>query len=292
MCFEPPVSLIVPVYNGASTLARCLESLRSLVYAHNRLEIIVVDNASTDQTPAILKNHADRIRIVQESTRGRSAACNAGIRNARSEIIAITDADCILDPGWLRSLIQPLQDLDVGLVGGKILAARPDSLIQKFGEIIHDNESAVHQRFPSVIGMSWACRKLVIEQVHGFDEAFLRVQDSDLAFRISQAGYRLVYEPNAVLYHENEETYWGLYQEGYKHGHWSVLWFKKHAEAVRKDSRGRFPLSAYRQLIQAFVMSFSLRAEQRTQARCQFAFNLGKRIGKMTGSFKFGYLEL
>ena len=293
MPFLPAVTVVVPVYNGALTLGACLDSLLSLDYPPEKLEILVVDNASIDGTAQILKDYGPALRVTHEPKRGRPAACNRGIREAAWEIIAMTDADCVLDPRWLLSLVAPLQAEDVGLVGGKILSIHPDRPIELFGEQIHDNAAAIAQRFPSVIGMSWACRRSILNELHGFDEQFLRVQDSDLSFRIAEAGYRLVYAPGAILYHHNEETLWGLYQEGYKHGHWSVLWCRKHAAALRQVRRRRFSIASYQSLGRSVLTACCARQQsERVQARCSLCFNVGKKLGKLTGSARFRYLEL
>ena len=291
--FLPPVTLVVPVYNGAATLRACLDSLLALDYPRESLEILVVDNASTDDTAQILSSYGSALRVVHEPKRGRPAACNCGFREASYETIAITDADCVLDRHWLRYLVAPLQEPEVGLTGGKILSIHSDRPIELFGEQIHDNQASIEGRFPCVIGMSWACRRSVYQELQGFDEEFLRVQDSDFSFRIASAGYKLVYVPEAILYHQNEETYWGLYHEGYKHGHWSVLWCRKHSEALHRSLRGRFSLASYKSLGQSLVRSLTARQEhERTQARCSSFFNLGKKVGKITGSVRFRYLEL
>src|SRR5262245_61536984 len=104
------VSVIVPVFNGEKTLAACVESLLALKYPANDLELIVVDNASTDRTAEILALYRDRIRVVSENERGPAAARNNGLRAATHEIVAMTDADCVVDCDWLRFLVEPLQD--------------------------------------------------------------------------------------------------------------------------------------------------------------------------------------
>jgi GT2 family glycosyltransferase len=130
--------------------------------------------------------------------------------SARGEVVAFTDADCVVEPGWLASLVAPLSDESIGIVGGKILAKRPCNPIEEFGERIHDHELAINvYEPPHVITMNWASRVSVLRE-NLFDEKFLRSQDVDLSYRILQQGYEFVFTPAAVVYHRNEKTFSGL----------------------------------------------------------------------------------
>lgn len=288
--FTPTVSVIVPVYNGARTLSPCLDSLLALNYPPEKLEIIVVDNASTDGTAAVLAGYGDAIRVFREPVRGAGAARNHGLRRALHDVIAFTDADCVVDKNWLRHLIEPLHDPSVGIVGGKNLAVRPCSGIEEFGERIHDHAAVINQRIPTAATMNWASRRTVLQEANGFDERFLRGQDTDLSFRIFLAGYRLVYAPSAIIYHHNRSTLWGLFREGCQHGYGSVRWCRKHAAALRRLGRGRVSRNSYRVLGEYFKAS--IRGDDRLLARCLLFFNIGKKIGKLIGSIRFGHVEL
>lgn len=216
---EPPrAAVIVAVYNGARTLPDCLASLRRLDYPAERLELIVVDNASTDATPRILAEAGAPFRVCREERRGPAAARNRGLAAATGEVAAFTDADCTVDPGWLRHLVAPLADPTVGVVGGRILSRRPCNLIEAFGERIHDHARAMYEFFPPyAITMNWASRRAVLEAVGRFNETLPRGSDVECSYRLVGAGYRLVYAPEAVIYHCNERTPWGLVHEGYVH---------------------------------------------------------------------------
>jgi glycosyltransferase involved in cell wall biosynthesis len=214
----PRAAVIVAVYNGAATLRDCLESLLRLDYPAARWELIVVDNASTDATPAILADYAGRVQVYHEARRGPAAARNRGVRATRAEVVAFTDADCTVDPAWLRHLVAPLADPTVGVAGGRILSRRPCNRIEAFGEHIHDHARAMYEfRPPYAITMNWASRREVLEAVGRFNEDLLRASDVDCAYRLVTAGWRLAYADAAVIYHRNERTPWGLVHEGYVH---------------------------------------------------------------------------
>lgn len=214
----PRAAVIVAVYNGARTLPDCLASLRRLDYPAERLELIVVDNASTDATPRLLAAAGPPFRVCHEARRGPAAARNRGLAAASAEVVAFTDADCTVDPAWLRHLVAPLADPTVGVAGGRILSRRPCNLIESFGERIHDHARAMGEFVPPyAITMNWASRRAVMEAVGRFDEGLLRGEDVECSYRLVGAGYRLVYVPEAIIYHRNERTPWGLVHEGYTH---------------------------------------------------------------------------
>jgi cellulose synthase/poly-beta-1,6-N-acetylglucosamine synthase-like glycosyltransferase len=264
------VSVIVAIYNAEGTLRDCVESLLRLDYPRGHLELLCVDNASTDATPAILAEYGDRLNVLWEATRGPAAARNRGLRHARGEIVAFVDADCVADPDWLRPLLAPLRDPTVGAVGGRILSRRPCNSIEAFGEHVHDHDRAINEFAPPyVITMNWASRRQVLQAVGLFDEDLVRCSDVDLSYRLVQAGYRLVYEPDAVIYHRNERTPWGLAHEGYVHGYHAVKVLRRHAAFV------------------AVARKASPRAAPgpRPAPLWSSVFRLGKRIGRLHGSW-------
>ena len=242
------VTVVVAVYNGASTIAACVSSLLAVRYPRECFEIIVVDNASTDETLDRLRPFGEEIRVLHEATRGVSAARNTGVRAARSPLIAFTDADIVVEAGWLTALVAPLDDPVVGVVGGPILSRIGGNRIERFGEVIHDQRRAIEtEQRPYVISANWASRREVLSTVGHFDEALLRGQDVDLAWRIVQAGYRLVYAPDAIVRHLNERTIWGLVHEGDVHGLHGVRLSRNH-EAILPEVR-RGPRTPVRRLV-------------------------------------------
>jgi GT2 family glycosyltransferase len=280
----------VPVYNAATTLEECIASLLELDYPRDLLELIFVDNASTDTTHDLLSRYHG-VKILFEGKRGPAAARNKGIHHARGEVIAFTDSDCVVDKAWLQKIVAPLEDKTIGIVGGKILAKPPSSEIERFGEQIHDHGKAIEEyKPPYVITMNWASRLSVLQEAGLFDEVFLRAEDVDLSYRIFQSGYKIIYQPDALTYHANEKTYFGLFQEGYLHGVASVQALKKHAALAARYGHRRVNLGGYRQIFSELAGVFRGQAEQ--EKRCALYFNSGKKAGKLVGSLRFAYLDL
>jgi glycosyltransferase involved in cell wall biosynthesis len=270
----PSATVVVPAFNAAATIEECVRSLLALRYPRELLELVVVDNGSTDETQAVLAPHSDRVALIEESRRGPAAARNAGIRHARGEVVAFTDADCTVDPDWLRELVEPLRDSEVGIVGGRILARAGANEAELFGETIHDHHASILVwRPPYVITMSWASRRAVLEEVGLFDETLRRVEDVDLSYRIGRAGRRLVYRPEAVVYHRNERSLLGLAREGWQHGFYAPPVLARHAAyiAEARDWPQQAQLAPGRPL----------------PARYGRAFRAGKRVGRTMGRIRF-----
>jgi O-antigen biosynthesis protein len=255
------------------------------------MEIVVVDNASRDETAAVLRRYGDRLVRLEEPTRGPAAARNAGLRSAGGEIVAFTDADCRVDPNWLAAIVAPLEDPGVGIAGGAIRARPPAGDVERFGEIIHDHRRAIEIfEPPYAITMNWASRRAFLEELGGFDERFRRGEDVELSYRVAQAGYALVFAPTAVVFHHNEERLAGLFREGFAHGFHGVLVRKNYAQYIGAFGHPRLDWRAYGG-IAARILDW-VRGRDRARSRCDVAFNSGKRLGKLLGSMRFGYLDI
>lgn len=290
MSFLPFVTIVIPAYNAETTLPACLKSLCELTYPQTQTEIIVVNNNSQDNTRAVIQTFAPRVRCLDEKKRGPAAARNCGIAHAQGEIIAFTDADCIVEPDWLTRLIVPLRDETVGAVGGAILSARSKNPIELFGEQIHSQENAICLYKPGYVATpNWASPKNLLLQLGMFDEQFQGGEDTDLAWRILQAGKRLAYQPSARVYHRNATTLRGLFHEGFQHGYHSVFVNRRHERFLRAFGYSRLHRYGYVRLVASLrehVVTHS------TFALCDFTFNSGKKVGKLFGSLRTGYLEL
>lgn len=290
MSSAPKVSVTVPAYNAALTLRACLESLCAQTYPQTEFEILVVDNASRDDTPSILKAFAPRVRSVYENKRGRSAAQNCGIAHARGERIAFTDADCIAEPQWLAQLTEPLGDETVGAVGGAIRSMPTTNAIELFGEQIHNQEKAICvYKPPYVATANWASPRALLQELGGFDETLARGQDTDMAWRILQSGKRLAYQSRAIVYHRNESAARAWFRVGCAHGYYSVFVNRKHQKFLQTFGYRRVNGAAYARVLAAFANYLATRS---TDALCDAAFNGGKRVGKWVGSLRAGFLDL
>jgi mycofactocin glycosyltransferase len=287
----PAASVVVPVYNSERTLEPLIDSLLALDYPRECVEFIVVDNGSTDGTAAILARFADRIQRVVEPKRGRSAARNRGIAEARHDLVAFTDADCVLHPMWLRHLLPPLLEPGVGISGGRIQAVEPCNAIAKFGEFVRDHNLAINVYKPPYVDTSnWASPKSVLVAMGGFDEGLPRCEDVDLAFRIFQSGYRIVYSDDALVRHRNRSSWKGLFKDGFEHGFHSVPVLTKHYAFLQGIGYRRFHAGRIKPL--ATDLGRLVRGDTSAAVLCPVVFESGKKFGKIAGSIRFRSLHL
>jgi hypothetical protein len=209
------VSIIIPNWNGKKFLTECLTSLR--VQTYRDLEVIFVDNASTDRSVEFVKASFPEIKIVQlERNRGFSGAANEGIRAAKGEFIALLNNDAIADPRWIEELVKGMSLSDqIGFCAPKILRLSNGIDVDtagdnytRYGVAIKRGKNDgknIHSQRQFVFGACAAAalyRKSMLDEIGCFDEdLFCIYEDVDLSFRAQLAGFQCLYVPTAVVYH-------------------------------------------------------------------------------------------
>ena len=210
---EPTVSVIVPVHNGEATIRTCLEALLAQDWPRDALEVIVVDNRSTDATRAIVAEYA--VSLVEEhEVQSSYAARNRGVADSHGRILAFTDADCVPDRGWVRAFAAALEPDSVGLAAGPIEAWRAERLVERYQAIraLRADRAFGHPVLPFAQTANAACRREVFDSVGGFDAACRFGGDLDFCWRVQLlTGMRLVYEPRALVQHRHRTTWRGLF---------------------------------------------------------------------------------
>lgn len=201
----PTVSVVIPVYNDASGLQRCLEGLLDQTYPTDKFEILVVDNGSEDHPEAVVSRF-EPARLIVEPTRGSYAARNRGIREASGELVAFTDADCIPTDTWLeRGISHLIEDERIGLVGGRIDvqpadADRPTG-VELADMLVSFQQQRFVEEFHFAATASAFTRREVFEEVGLFDEALMSGGDREWGGRVADAGFVLEYAADAVVMH-------------------------------------------------------------------------------------------
>ncbi|MDP2939174.1 MAG: PqqD family peptide modification chaperone [Candidatus Omnitrophota bacterium] len=227
------VSIIVPVYNGGKALTLCLDSLMSLDYPKEDLEIIVVDNNSTDTTKDIIRKY--KVKYLFEPKRGAPLALNRGIQNSRGEIIAFTHSDCVARRNWMKNMVTGFNDNDIGGCGGDALVHNPQSYIEKYCDyrrLYFQNGNVAKQKnfLPWINIVNGAFRRDVLDEVGLFDEFFIQEYEIDLSWRVYLRGYQLKYVPDAVVYHKYRDTLAGLWQRDFWIAYNSPRFVKKYGK--------------------------------------------------------------
>ena len=215
------ISVVVVNWNRASLLRNCLLSLRNQQDAE--LEIIVVDNGSTDRSLAVLRSEFPEIQVICNATnRGFCAANNQGIAAARGDYVALLNNDAEAQPGWAAALFQACQSSPfVGMVASKILVYEDPSVIDKVGHLIYPDgqnrgrgTGAIDRgQFDRVEPVLWpdGCAALyradMLREIGGFDEdLFAYGDDAELGLRARMAGWECLYTPHAVVRHHRGST--------------------------------------------------------------------------------------
>jgi cellulose synthase/poly-beta-1,6-N-acetylglucosamine synthase-like glycosyltransferase len=225
--FTPKVSIIVPVYNGARVIADCLTSLEKLDYPRDCYEVIVVENCSTDNTIEIVEQF--QVILTQCTDSGPATARNLGIRTSQAEIIAFTDADCVVHKDWLKELVKPFQDPRVGGVAGMI-AAYPTleaSIVDRFSSQfppLVNFQSGPGEFLPHLYTANAAYRRDALLEVGGFNPAMQTAEDVDLSWRFQlKTDHKVVPAPDAVVYHRHRSTITSLAKQYRQYGYGEIL---------------------------------------------------------------------
>ena len=234
------VSVIVPVKDGAVTLPACVQAIRQqqgLEFGKD-YELIIVDDGSTDDTAEIARREG--ARVISQPNAGPASARNTGVRHARGEIVAFTDADCIPAPDWLTQILAPFENEQVVGVKG-VYRTRERSLIPRFVQLEYESkyERMRHQEHIDFIDTySAAYRRQVFLANHGFDEIFRRpsVEDQEFSFRLAGKGYWLVFQPAAAVYHRHDLTLHDYFERKFSIGYWKAIMLNWLPEKTFNDS--------------------------------------------------------
>ncbi|RMD82761.1 MAG: glycosyltransferase [Candidatus Dadabacteria bacterium] len=196
---QPSVSVLIPVYNGAATVAACIESV--LAQDYGPLETIVVDDCSTDGTAEVLRGYADRVTVLRNPRNsGIAKTYNRALAASRGEIVVMLASDCALrSPDYVRRLVRHFENPTIGAVAGKAVISdfdRAPAIHRIFARlnILDVNQPDTGVREVNFVEVRCdGFRRDVLERLGGLNEDLFRSnEDQDLSVRIARAGYRLI----------------------------------------------------------------------------------------------------
>jgi O-antigen biosynthesis protein len=220
---NPVVSIIIPVFNQWESTHTCLisilENSKDIPF-----EVLIADDASTDETCNILK-YASNIKVISnKKNKGFLNNCNDATFHAKGDYLVFLNNDTIVQPGWLKPLLDLIKkDHTIGMVGSRLIY--PNGELQEAGGIIWKDASGCNYgRFDSperpeynylkevdyVSGASMMIKKSLWNEIGGFDKRFIPAyyEDTDIAFEVRKRGYKVMYQPLSIIIH----------QEGRSHG--------------------------------------------------------------------------
>ncbi|MFW5748136.1 MAG: glycosyltransferase family 2 protein [Chloroflexota bacterium] len=216
------VSIIIVNFNGAEDVIRCLGSLAQ--HDYDSYEVIVVDNASIDDSVSRIRAQFPDVKLIaSQENLGFGGGNNRGAAEATGEFLAFINPDTTVEPDWLRPLVSALQeDPTAGIATTRLLMMAPPHPINAAGNYVHftgfgylrgwnQPADALMQRDEifAISGAAFMMRRTLYEELGGFDLIFYPayVEDIDLAWRVRLAGYRVIYVPESVVYHDYTLTF-------------------------------------------------------------------------------------
>ncbi|MFE2421771.1 bifunctional polysaccharide deacetylase/glycosyltransferase family 2 protein [Streptomyces hokutonensis] len=244
-----PVTVIVPAYNEKECIANTLESLAKSTHP---IEIIVVDDGSSDGTSEIAREAArsfgmTNVRVIRQENAGKPAALNNGVRSASYDIVVMMDGDTVFEPDTVRQLVQPFADPEVGAVAGNAKVGNRNTVIGAWQHIEYVMGFNLDRRMydllrcmPTIPGAIGAFRREAVLQVGGMSEDTL-AEDTDITIAMHREGWRVVYQEHARAWTEAPASLKQLWSQRYRwsYGTMQALW--KHRKSLTdKGPSGRF----------------------------------------------------
>ncbi|MEW2567028.1 bifunctional polysaccharide deacetylase/glycosyltransferase family 2 protein [Streptomyces sp. NPDC047070] len=240
-----PVSVIVPAYNEKECIAN---TLRSLAQSTHPIEIIVVDDGSTDGTKEIAEALGmPNVRVIRQENAGKPAALNNGVRNASHDIVVMMDGDTVFEADTVRQLVQPFADPGVGAVAGNAKVGNRNTIIGAWQHIEYVMGFNLDRRMydllrcmPTIPGAIGAFRREAVLAVGGMSEDTL-AEDTDITIAMHREGWRVVYQEHAKAWTEAPGSLKQLWSQRYRwsYGTMQALW--KHRKSLTdKGPSGRF----------------------------------------------------
>ena len=240
----PTVSLILPAYNEEKTISKSIERGLNQNYKGN-IEIIVIDDGSTDKTYQIAKKYADEynnVKIIQhEENKGKSHALNAGFAEAKGDISIISDTDSILAPDLVSKMVPHFKDPKVGMVAGMIVIENEKNLLTRlqqieylFTQMIIRFCQSSHRNVLICPGAATAVRTHIAKRILLTDRTV--AEDADFTFSVWKDGWKISQEPEALSYTEAPENFKGLLNQRKRWFYGSLQTIAIHKWATKKGN--------------------------------------------------------
>ena len=240
---EEVVSVIIPMYNAASYVGRCLESVLNQDYPADKVEILVVDGASTDSSAAIVRNFMrenPRIRLLPNPMRRVCHAFNVGIRDSRGSLIIFVGCRGVLDPTFISKSIETLRSVKEASVVGGVVQVGHDRFVSKaiglalsspFGVSTATYRYATKAQFTDTVQFG-AYRREILEEVGGADEEMIFADDDELNWRITKAGHKIYMDPEIKFLYYPRHSIRALFMQYFGYGRGRAMAVKKHPDKL------------------------------------------------------------
>lgn len=237
--FLPTVSVIVPAYNAARTIRMAIEALMGQDYPKDLFDVTVVDDGSKDDTGDIVKRYP--VRYVRQENKGPATARNHGAMLAKGGIILFTDADCVPKADWVREMVKPFVDPKIAAVKGAYRTGQT-GMMARFSQLEFEERFEMLRKaefIDMVDTYSAGFRREIFESFGGFDTSFPEAnnEDTELSYRMSNAGHNMVFNPDAIVSHLNHPDSIKRYARiKFWRGYWRIVVYKRFPGKAVKDT--------------------------------------------------------
>jgi cellulose synthase/poly-beta-1,6-N-acetylglucosamine synthase-like glycosyltransferase/peptidoglycan/xylan/chitin deacetylase (PgdA/CDA1 family) len=245
--FLPDVTVVIPAYNEAAGIEATVRSMAESGYP-GRLEVIVVDDGSTDGTAALAGSLGiPYVQVISQRNAGKPGALNTGIRAAHSEILILVDGDTIFESDTIEKLVAPMQDPAIGAVSGNTKVGNRRGFLGGWQHLEYVMGFNLDRRMydlvgimPTVPGAIGAFRRRALIQVGGVSHDTL-AEDTDLTMALCRTSWRIVYAPEAIAWTEAPGSLRQLWRQRYRwsYGTMQAMWKHRHS-VIEPGSSGRF----------------------------------------------------
>ncbi len=245
--FEPTVTILIPAHNEEKVIGRLLQRITELTYPKNKLQVIVINDASSDRTGAIAKDYEDKYPFMEVLNRssggkGKASAMNAGFSKSSGEILLCFDADYCPQKDIVEKLAGEFIDPTVGAVQGRVVVLNePQNIVTRLVALERIGGYRVDQEARDILGLIvqfggtvGGFRSSVLKNLRGWDESVL-AEDTDLTFGIYLAGYRIPYKIDAECYEEAVDNWKAYRRQRYRWAKGHMQCFFKHSLNVLKS---------------------------------------------------------
>ena len=282
------LSVIIPCFNAASTIAVQLEALAKQRW-HEPWEVVVADNGSTDESVTIVERYKARIpnlRVADASARrGQPYALNVGAMAATGEALAFCDADDEVAPGWVAAIGEALSKYDFvacRIDGANVNAPWLEKISRNHPQRTGLQKASYPPYLPHAGGGTLGVKRSLHEAIGGFDESLPYLHDTDYCFSLQLAGVKLRFVSDAVIHIRYRDNLSGFFYQACHYAEYRVLVYKKYRPSNNRELwRWRVYLNGWKKLL------WSLSQLRSEVGRAVWLWELGSQIGSLKGSIKY-----
>jgi glycosyltransferase involved in cell wall biosynthesis len=285
------LSVIVPCFNAADTIATQLEALANQQFS-KPWEIIISDNGSTDQTLAVVERYRHKLpslRIVDASAkRGAAYARNAGVQAATGDALAFCDADDEVASGWVEAIARALSEHD--FVCSRFEGEKLNGPSAFQTHRCPQQDGVQEYKYPPFLPHAGGCglgiKRTLHEAVGGFDETMSCLEDTDYCWRVQLAGAKLCFVPDAIIHIRYRDGLGSMYRQGRRWGEGNVWVYKKFRRFGMPELSWKLGVRAWWELLLSFWHVHS------KNDFCRWLWHFGWRMGRLQGSIEYRVFAL